>query len=970
RHDSPRRTHLDEIIYNIPTTPWRFGWLTPQEEDVRVIVQDTPTKADPWSVAIHVPQLMGFAEKFRGLARRDRIVAPETMVAYTKDIQSMHGRGVTLSEIYASTGRLSNESFSEVLEDALTLVPSVLRCRVPASSEKEVAKELPSEEPPWRSVIQTVSTGGGLAMTERMALDVTRPPPTPRRGERRYTDVLTDSEDGITRRWFYERTPKQIHEDERTVSTHPPVVEDMGAGEIDTSETREQELRRLYYSTRYLKDQSYLTKRLRDCCKRIERYCAKQFTLIQEDPSLKTPVFFLDALRKIQKVILEDPKRLEVWKDLLPLRQGILDLLNSKNRMAMEDVMEMTPDVLLLYGNNLFLAVLAALEDRSPSIAEHLWPSVAEWTLYQLGMNMEDGESRSVYSYQAILSNLRTRAMTLAQLNLPERTIQQEQVGAVVWRESEFGLDALLLIPHEDGFLTGLIKGLGDRWIPPKWHPCVTAPQDMKRFAEETLLSTDTTPLVMTTVLKTKVLWVPVLTEYDDDLQWVSFSLVHGKPSGRWNRVSWVKLETTVPLASPGSVPVIPDSVTEVLGRLARVKHSTIPMELMVSVNNDLKVFEVELHGNSIKERLEFSRTGELVRFLRSPVRLGGGHRSQGNTLTWDHKRDIDYGGGSLSFLRPLVHRSRFYPDEFHYPRTCKELLASTTGNEITLAIRQEHGYHRIEVEDLPEDSSLRGLEEIGFDAHALGLLADCGKLFDPDSRMWHPVNLNVNAIMDMRFSRLHEYPRLEEAIREADASEFDWSRDTWRLSTRIIGNELFWSIISGTTGRPWRNRTFTFTLTPGTPPDKELEVFRQEVKAIAPLSHLSNLDDELRIHRETLHERYEEFKSSLDQVTPLYDERHVFRYKGLEVRRERSHTVVVVFLESDDGDSPHVYVVNDVNRCLNDSQFAGAIDSERVDTEVNASLASYGIDEDVLSVIREEVKKVLKEKGVRFYEQ
>ncbi|MFQ5833370.1 MAG: hypothetical protein ACE5H4_11745 [Candidatus Thorarchaeota archaeon] len=972
RHDSPRRTHLDEIIYNIPTMPSRFGWLTPQAEDVRIIVQDTPAKADPWSVAIHVPQLVGFAEKFRGLAKRDKIVVPDVMVSYTTHITSMHGRGVTLSEIYASTGRLSYDSFSKVLEDALTLAPSVLRCRVPASSEEEVGKEPPSEGLPWQSVIQTVSSDGGSTMGDRMVLDVKRPPPTPRRGEKRYTDVFTDSENSITRRWFYERTPKQFQEDEdaHAVSSYPPVVGDTGAGEIDTIETRELELRRLYYATRHLSDRSHLTKSLRDCCRRIERFCAKQFAIIQEDPSMKTPEFFLDALRKIRKTILEDPKRVEVWRNLVPLRQGLLDLLNSENRLAMEDVMEMTPDVLLLYGNNLFLAVLAALEGRNLSIAEHLWSSVAEWTLYQLGMNIQDGESRSVYSFQAILSNLRTRARTLVQLDLPERAIEQEQVGAVVWRESEFGFDALLLIPYEDGFLTGLVKGLGDRWIPPKWHACATAPQDMKRFAEEALLSTDATPLVMTTVLKTKVLWVPVLTEYDDDLQWVSFSLVHGKPSGRWNRVPWLKLETTVPLASPGSVPAVPDSVAEALRRLARVRHRTIPVELMVSVNNDKKVYEVELHGNSIKERLEFSRTGELVRFLRLPVRLGGGHRSQGNTLTWDHKRDIDYGGDSLFFLKPLVHRSWFYPDEFHYPRTCKELLASTAGNEITMVIRQEDSNFRIELEDLPQDSSLRGLEEVGFDVHALGLLAECRELFDPDSRMWHPFILNVNAIMDVSFGKLHDYPRLEEAVREADVSEFDWSRDTWLLSTRIIGNELFWTIISGTTGRPWRNRTFTFILTPGTPPDKELEVFRQEVEAIAPLSHLSNLDNELGVHRVTLLERYEEFKSSLDEVIPLYDETLVFRYKGLEVRKERPRTVVVVFLESDDGDSPHVYVVSDVNGCLNDSQFAGAIDSEHVDTEVNASLTPYGIDEDLLSVIREEVKQALEEKGVTFYEQ
>ncbi len=894
RYDSPRRTHLDEIIYNIPTTPRRFWWVNPQQEDVRIIIQDTPSQADPWKVAIHAPQLIGFAEKFRGLARRDGIVAPEDVAQDITNAKSMYGKGVTLSSIYASTGHLSDGSLSEVLDNALTLVPSVLRLRGPVSDDEQ-EETPPVKDTRWQSAIQTVSSVGGSTMGERIELDVTRPPPRPR-GTDRYIDTLSNpEEEGITRPWHYDRTPTQFpqDEDESSVSTHPPVVKATGVEEIDTIETRERELRRLHYATKSLKDQTSCSKELRDCCKRIERFCVRQFSLLRENPSLRTPEFFHSALLQVRKIILEDPQRFTVWKILVPYRQGLFDLLNSDNRLVLKEVMERTPDVLLLYGSNLFLAVLVALGEGSLSLVEHLWNPIAEWTFYQLGMNIHDDKVRSVYSFQAILSNLRSRVKTLSQLTLPERTTEQEQVGALFWEESEFGFNALLLIPHEDGFLTGFIEGLGDRWIPAKWHSCVTVPQRLKEFVGEALTSTDATPLVVTTVLETKVLWVPMMDEYDE-LQWASFILEHGKPGGRWNIIPWLKLETTVPLAAPSRVPTIPDSVDETIKRLARVKHRTIPVELVACVNKDLEVYEVILHGASFKERREFTRTNELVQFLRTPVRKGTGYRSHGTTLTWDHQRDILY-DDPLSFLIPLVHRSRFYPEEFHYPGTCKEILASTTGNEITMVILQEDTTYRIEFEDLPQDSSIRGLEDIDLDVYALGLLTECAELYDPRHRTKHPVTLNVGAIMDIKFSKLYEYSRLEDALQAA-----------WIYR---------WEEREGEEG---------------------------------PKDVIEKVADDI----------------------PMYEDSLVFRYKGLEIRSEVSYKIIVVFLESEDGNDLDVYVVNDVYKYLNDSQFAGAIHSERVDTEVNESLAPYEIEEDDLEVIRDEVKQVLMETGVRFYEE
>jgi hypothetical protein len=864
RYDSLRRFHVDEFIYNIPTPPLRFWWTNPQHEDIRIIIQDTPTREGPWKTAIHVPHLVGFAEKFRGLARRDGIASPAEMALDSEAKRPMYGRGVTLYRIHPSSDILSEESLSEIFEDALSLVPSVLRERRP-EPEEEIEEPQVSEDTIWQSVIHTINSAGGVTMDERMSIDVTRPRPRPR-GTDRYIDVLTNpKQERITRPWCYEQTPKQFPdvEDESFVVTYPPEVLDTGAGEIDTIETRERELRRLLYAAKHMRNQTTLSQKLKNTCRKIENHCKRQFILVREHLSLRTSEFFLRSLQQIQAIILKDSQGAAIWETLLPLRQGLVDVLNSDNRLALEEVMEETPDILLLYGNNLVLAVAAVLEYSDPSFSEPLWDSIAEWTFYQIGMNVSKDTVRPVYDFQAIISNLRARIKTLSQLNLPERILEEEQVGAIIWQESEAGYNALLLIPNENGgIFTGFLEGLGDKWIPLKWHPCKTTPQHLKQLAQDALTSTDRTPLISTTVRDTRIIWIPIWTE-ENEILWVSFSLKHGMPSGRRNIVPWIMLEPSEFLAAPSRVPEIPDSIEEMLYKIARVKHRVTPAKVLVGINEELEVYEVELEGEDIKERREFKRTRELARFLRTPVREGVGYRWHGRTLTWDHRGDIEY-GGSLSFLRPLVHRSRFYPGVYHYPKTCTDHLASNRGDEITLIISQEERTYRVKLDDLPSQSTLRDLEMTELDIHALGLLSECKELFDPGSSTWYPTALNVNAIMDIRFRQLHEYPRLEAAILAADVTKFDWSRDTWLLKATLRGNELTWTIMSKTTGRYWMNRTFTYPLTPGEEPETELRTLKDVIESVIQLDYLCNLDDELESHEATLKERYHEYLSTL----------------------------------------------------------------------------------------------------------
>ncbi|MHA1136185.1 MAG: hypothetical protein ACTSSE_06845 [Candidatus Thorarchaeota archaeon] len=91
--------------------------------------------------------------------------------------------------------------------------------------------------------------------------------------------------------------------------------------------------------------------------------------------------------------------------------------------------MERSPDVLLLYGNNLFLAILAVMDCEYKEILHThivpLWQSVVEWELYQLGFKTRQGSVNPKYDLHSIYSNLMNRVRILPRLNLPEQVLSK-----------------------------------------------------------------------------------------------------------------------------------------------------------------------------------------------------------------------------------------------------------------------------------------------------------------------------------------------------------------------------------------------------------------------------------------------------------------------------------------------------------------------------------------------------------------
>ena len=862
-HDSHRRTHLDEIIYNAPSTPRLFGWQIPRREDARIIIQDTPTSAKPWSRTIDVPLLRDFAKKVRGISKRDGLVPEEDLVQATR-LSSMYGRSVTLTNVVANMYPLLDETIRQLEQDSMTLVPSTLRQRGKESKEEEKEKETQR-----RVKVETITYPmKTVALTERMVLCPEQPTPYLPRAKEQYQDATK-----ITRGWCYDSFFQESEEkDVQRAVNRPPLVISTPSLDIETAESRELELRRLLYAAEFLMRKVPNYENLYHCCEKITKLCTK---VLKREKGMQD---HLITLRDMKNIIFRESGMRQVWDRLVPVRSELVNLLNSENRKALEETLVQTSDILELYGNNLFLTISAVLNELVPqekqlAMATQLWSVVAEWIPYQLGFKAQKTKVKTKYDLQAIHSNLRQRTKFLLDRTPSVQKPVTQEYGQILWSEEEEIFEAWVIFQDEEEMVGGLIKRLPEPLLRSKWYGCAKDTKEQRMSATQALSSINRTPLVSHQHGDKTILWI--LTEFDEEeIAWVPFNIEYPVHPYRkssllpWFKLSEVPIEILSELQPPAHIELPPyaeKNVDRFLQSVTAKPGEPIKVTCHVYVDTEQEVYVVKfLEKRNLCETLQFADTKSLVRTLRHPIRVGSGlETSKEQLLMWDHRTDIEYNDVevkrekkketvSLSLLKPLVHRSRFFPDEFYVPTTCSELLSTTKGNRLTLTIQSEDSTLkslRVKLDGIPTDSSLRALETLWLNIFALALLTECEELIDRKTKTRHSIDIDAKALFGLTFSHIDEYPRLYEAISELVVSDFDWSKENWKVDLGFLGSvktEFTWSIISSTTGRSWLNKTFTFVLDYIYTLEEILTEFRKRVSQTIPLDNLDNLEKTL----------------------------------------------------------------------------------------------------------------------------
>jgi len=370
------------------------------------------------------------------------------------------------------------------------------------------------------------------------------------------------------------------------------------------------------------------------------------------------------------------------------------------------------------------------------------------------------------------------------------------QLGAILSIESHYPLDLWIVLPSQRGtsLKAALLSEQESVYLRTGFHRCVIEPNKLTSLAREAMKHHQKVSLVLSRVQRDTILWM----QDEDDAEWQVMGLLqYGlPPRGMVAPIRWIRLSRPHPdfmasesrpehIATPSD---FDEQVDELLTEIASYEVESEEVDCYITINNKRNVYQV-IHrsGDASCRGIETSYTQEVIEYLRSPFRTGTFPSNEdGTTLVWDQLKDVEYPDVeigtkdnprtvNMSFLKPFVHRSTFYPDIFLLPETCRGLLDMTEGEECTLMIREDKSLvehrvfdrFRVEFKGLEDDSSLKRLEQVTMHIFDVALLAECRLLVDTKARAYHPVKVELGEIDFSRLPHLSEYERLDSIIEE-----------------------------------------------------------------------------------------------------------------------------------------------------------------------------------------------------------
>jgi hypothetical protein len=459
-----------------------------------------------------------------------------------------------------------------------------------------------------------------------------------------------------------------------------------------------------------------------------------------------------------------------------------------------------------LYGNNLFLAVFAVADEilqdtESPAIIG-LWSAVAEWQLYQMGFRPDDipeYQSESKYDFRAIYSNLKWRGKQMAKVPQAETPQFSERNGQIIQKDTVDGVKTWLVF-QEKGlrrYIAGQLSESRARALLHGWHRCEIDPEELSARAKEVLENDEweREPIAIITANGVDLLYQKSPEDVDE---WRLVGVLeYGRPpKGKRVPVRWFRFSEPPSEIFPiihGYAPRTPSldlnaSVNTILKEAAAWSGKIREVACRLTIEPQREVYRIDiLDGSETIAKKLTPYTDEVVRFLRHPLRTGEYFEAKdGTLLKWDVQEDVEYDdikvrdddGNtkwiSLSFLKPLILRSSFFPDSYLVPSTCPELLSVRSGDDITMGFIVDERlkalgakrYIKVKLQGLLKGSTLSHLESERFGIFDVALLAECSQLVDVGSSHGHEVRIDAEGLLELRVvSILDEYPRISSAL-------------------------------------------------------------------------------------------------------------------------------------------------------------------------------------------------------------
>jgi len=697
---SPWMHYVDEIVWNTPMPPPRFGAYAPADDDVRMIVIECPNDIEAKLVVIDV--LREWGERFR--SDEDKKKRDETR---QKIYHKTTGSGATRGRPLITYGE-------DDIDTALELLPHICAPMLDNLDTEDVKTHrspLP-DTPDFPSPLSSRLTFTPYQFRTELRADgrVRRLKPMHR----------------INRQREYRTT--RLGVDNLKVNTRPPhealIVVD-GCDDLKIAGNELAEIGRALSFLRRDRSESKEWSEFLDDLGNILVNLRETHGESSRDA--------MNSLRAIRRFLELDTLSKGLWNTLRKVRSWTPSGLNGHQRQYVERLLRCHPDILLITGNHLFLLLLAAV--RSAKIVrkmthaiEELWDYIIPWQLTGLGLTPKYHDAHktgeSILHRTKLLQSLCNRARALGVLTKITRHASDVRFGEIVlvrresiktseptidtmgiWlvfqnRPGSHEMNATLVPVHEDS-LKGPLKMLQELFRDrPHWGET-----DLTRLSECAIASklSDRTPIMVAEQRGLTGLWI----------------LEPG--SERWTPVG--RLEYFTRRREPVTLlrsytlreerNLIPIDMTDVrnppsdlrervdlsLELIDAVFRDCGSVECHVSVDREEQMYVLTFHqddreildDNGETVSLLVKRTVDVLELLRRPDYECEPVVVDGQQLAWNRFSDIEYEGDATVLRLWVERKSPFRFTTLGLPPTAEHLLQSKRLTGLRLSVHHDH---------------------------------------------------------------------------------------------------------------------------------------------------------------------------------------------------------------------------------------------------------------------------------------
>ncbi len=696
---SPWMHYVDEIVWNTPMPPPRFGAYAPADDDVRMIVIERPDGIETKLVVIDV--LREWGERFR--SDEDKMKRDEPR---QKIYHKTTGSGGTKGRPLITYGE-------DDIDTALELLPHICAPMLDSLD----AEEVKTHRSPLPDTPDSPSP-----LSSRLTL-------TPYQFR---TELRTDGRvkhlepmHRINRQREY-RTP-HLGIDHLKVNTRPPHEALMVVDGCDDLTIARNELAEIGRALSFLRRNRSESKEWSEFLENLE-----DILLTVRGMHGESSQDAMNSLRVIRRFLELDTLSKGLWNTLRKARSWTPSNLNYHQRQYVEQLMRRHPDILLITGNHLFLLLLAAVRSakivrRMTHAIEELWDYVIPWQLMGLGLTPKYHDSHktgeSILHRTKLLNSLRNRARALGVLTGITRHASNVRFGEMIlvrresvetseptidttgiWlvfqnRPGSHEMNATLIPVHDDsvkGPLIMLRELFRDR---PHWgetdltklSECATA----SKFSDRTpIMVAEQRGLIGLWILEpSSESWTPVGRLGYFTRRREPVTLLRSYTLREEHNL--IQIDMTDVRSPPSDLRERVDLSLELIDAVFRNCES---VECHVSVDREEQMYVLTFHhgdkemlaDNDDVLRLLVKRTVDVLELLRRPDYECEPVIVDGRQLAWNRFSDIKYESDATVFRPWVERRSPFKFTTMGLPPTAEQFLQAERLTGLGLSVHHD----------------------------------------------------------------------------------------------------------------------------------------------------------------------------------------------------------------------------------------------------------------------------------------